>query len=122
MIQNETLVKVADNTGAKTAKVIRILKWSNAKSAGVGDMVVVAIKTANAWGIVGKWEVSWAVVVRTKKEIARKDGSYIRFEDNAVALIEKNKTPKGKRIFGPVAREVREKWFAPIASMAEDII
>ncbi len=122
MIQNETLVRVADNTGAKTAKVIRILKGSNAKSATVGDMVVVAIKSANAWGMVNKWDVSWAVVVRTRKEIPRKDGTYLRFEDNAVALIEKNKTPKWKRIFGPVARELREKWFAHVATMAEDII
>jgi len=122
MIQNETLVRVVDNTGAKTAKVIRILKGSNAKYATVWDMVVVAIKSANAGGMVSKWDVSWAVVVRTRREIPRKDWTYLRFEDNAVALIEKNKNPKWKRIFGPVARELREKGFANVATMAEDII
>jgi len=116
------MVKVADNTGAKTAKVIRILKGSNAKTATVGDMVVVSIKSATPGGVVAKGDVVWGVVVRTRKEIPRKDGTYIRFEDNAIALIEKNRAPKGKRIFGPVAREVREKGFSQLASMAEDII
>jgi large subunit ribosomal protein L14 len=113
MIQNESVVIVADNTGAKKAKVIRILKGSNARSATVGDLVVVAIKSASSTSSVPKGKVSWAVIVRTKKELARPDGTYIRFADNAVVLVAKDQKDEvksvGKRVFGPVAKELREK-------------
>ena len=122
MIQNESKVKIIDNTWAKTAKVIRILKWSFTNFATVGDRVVVAIKSAIPGWQVAKWDVSWAVVCRTRKEIKRMDGTYIRFEDNAVALIDKDLKPKGKRIFWPVAKELRTKWFKSIANIAEEVI
>ena len=122
MIGQESSVIVADNTWAKTAKVIRVLKWSSARFATVGDRVVVAIKTASASGSIEKWSVQWWVVVRVRKEVPRKDGTYIRFDDNAIALINKNHEPLGKRIFGPVARELREKSFKRIATMAEEIV
>ncbi len=122
MIQQESNVIVADNTGAKTAQVIRVLKWSTGKIATVGDIVVVAIKSATPAGQVAKASVQWGVVVRTRKEIRRPDGTYIRFDDNAIALIGKNKEPIGKRVFGPVAKELREKWFRTVAVMAEEII
>lgn len=122
MIQQESNVIVADNTGAKTAQVIRVLKWSTWKIATVGDIVVVAIKSATPSGQIAKASVQWWVVVRTRKEIRRPDGTYIRFDDNAIALIGKNKEPLGKRVFGPVAKELREKWFKTVAVMAEEII
>jgi large subunit ribosomal protein L14 len=122
MIAQESRVIVADNSGAKTAKVIRVLKGSNGKTATVGDRVVVAIKTSSSSGSIEKGSVQWGVVVRVRKEIPRKDGTYIRFDDNAIALINKNHEPLGKRIFGPVAREVREKSFKRIATMAEEIV
>lgn len=121
MLQTESMVVVADNSGAKTAKVIRILKGSTCKTATVGDKVVVAIRTAAPGGQIEKGSVSRAVVVRVKKEITRDDGTYIRFEDNAVALINKSEEPIGKRIFGPVAREVRAVY-KKLANMAEEII
>lgn len=122
MIQQESNVIVADNTGAKTAQVIRVLKWSMGKKVTVGDIVVVAIKSAVPSGQVAKASVQWWVIVRTRKEIKRADGSYVRFTDNAIALIGKNKEPLGKRIFGPVAKEIREKWFKTLAVIAEEII
>lgn len=126
MIQNESSVIVADNTGAKKAKVIRILKGSFSRSATVGDKVVVSIKEAGATAAVQKGKVSWAVVVRTVKEIARPDGTYVRFSDNAVVLVAKDQKdeikPIGKRVFGPVARELRQKGYKEIASMAEEVI
>ena len=122
MLQQESRLKVADNTGAKVAKVIRVLKWSRARFARIWDKVVVAIKTASASGQIDKWSVQWWVVVRVVKEIARKDGTYIRFLDNAIALIDKTWNPLGKRIFGPVAKEVRLKWFKSLATMAEEIV
>lgn len=122
MIQQESNVIVADNTGAKTAQVIRVLKWSTGKIAWVGDIVVVAIKSATPSWQVAKASVQWGVVVRTRKEIRRPDGTYIRFDDNAIALIWKNKEPLGKRVFWPVARELREKGFRTVAVMAEEII
>lgn len=122
MIQQESKVIVADNTWAKVAKVIRVLKWSRARFARIWDKVVVAIKTASASGQIDKWSVQWWVVVRVVKEIARKDGTYIRFLDNAIALIDKSWNPLGKRIFGPVAKEVRLKWFKSLATMAEEIV
>lgn len=109
MIQNESVVMVADNTGATRAKVIRVLKGSRARFATVGDIVVVAIKSASPTGQIEKASVQWGVVVRVKKELARPDGTYIRFDDNAIAIITKDKDPRGKRIFGPVARELRTK-------------
>jgi len=122
MIQQESNVIVADNTGAKTAQVIRVLKWSTWKIATVGDIVVVAIKSATPSGQIAKASVQWWVVVRTRKEIRRPDGTYVRFDDNAIALVGKNKEPLGKRVFGPVARELREKWFKAVAVMAEEIV
>lgn len=122
MIQQESKVIVADNTGAKTAKVIRVLKWSTGKKATIGDIVVVAIKSATPSAQATKASVQRGVVVRTRKEIRRPDGTYVRFQDNAIALIGKNKEPLGKRIFWPVARELREKWFRTVAVMAEEII
>lgn len=122
MIQQESMVKVVDNTGARSWKVIRVLKWSNARFATIGDIVVIAIKSATPGGQIEKWDVAWWVVVRTRKEIWRRDGSYIRFEDNAVAIIDKQKAPRGKRIFWPVAMELRDKGFAAVAKLAEEII
>lgn len=122
MIQNESLVKVVDNTGAITAKVIRVLKWSNARYAYLWDRVVLAVKSARPWEQVKKWDIVKWVLVRSKKETRRKDGSYIRFEDNAVVLINNDWNPRGKRIFWPIAREVREKWYLQIAKLAEEVI
>lgn len=122
MIQQESNVVVADNTWAKTAQVIRVLKWSTGKIAWIGDIVVVAIKSATPSGQVAKASVQRWVVVRTRKEIRRPDGTYIRFDDNAIALIWKNKEPLGKRVFGPVAKELRERGFRAVAVMAEEIV
>jgi large subunit ribosomal protein L14 len=122
MIGQESGVLVADNTGAKTAKVIRVLKGSNARFATVGDRVVVAIKTSSPTGSIEKGSVQRGVVVRVRKEVKRNDGTYIRFDDNAIALINKSHEPLGKRIFGPVARELRSKGFKRLATMAEEIV
>ncbi len=126
MLQNESEVLVADNTGAKRAKIFRILKGSNAKSASIWDRVVVAIKEASPTGSVKKWEVSQAVIVRVAKEIRRPDGSYIRFGDNAVVLLSKNDkgevAPIGKRVFGPVARELKNLGYRVITNMAEEVV
>lgn len=122
MIQNESVVNVVDNTWAKLWKVIRVLKWSNARFATIGDIVVIAILDAAKGGQFDKGDVAWAVVVRTTKEMRRSDGTYVRFEDNAVAIIDKEKNPKGKRIFWPVAKELRTKGFRPVANLAEEII
>lgn len=126
MLKVESVVTVADNTWAKKAKIIRILKWSTGSTATVGDSVVVAIKTAMPNGNVKKWQVIKALVVRTKKEVARKDGTYIRFGDNAVILMTKNekgeRNPVWKRIFGPVARELRDLWYKNITNMAEEVL
>jgi LSU ribosomal protein L14P len=121
-----SFVNVADNTGAKEALIIKVLKGSGKKggrvSATVGDVVVVSIKKAAPNAPVKKGEVHKAVVVRTRKEIRRKDGSYIRFGDNAVVLINQAGEPKGTRIFGPVARELRDKGFARIVSLAPEVL
>ena len=126
MLKVESVVTVADNTWAKKAKIIRILKWSTGSTATVGDSVVVAIKAAMPNGNVKKWQVIKALVVRTKKEVARKDGTYIRFGDNAVILMTKNekweRNPVWKRIFGPVARELRDLWYKNITNMAEEVL
>ena len=121
MIQHETKVLVVDNSGAKEALVFGIIK-GNSKSATVGDVVNVAIKKVLPNGNLKKWDTSRAVIVRTVKEIRRKDGTYLRFGDNAVALISKEGKPLWKRIFWPVARELREKWFKDLASLADEVI
>ncbi len=122
MIQQESRLKVADNTGAKELLVIRALGGSTRRYAGVGDIIVCAVKDATTGGVVKKGDVVKAVVVRTKKSIRRKDGSYIRFDDNAAVIIKEDNTPKGTRIFGPVARELREKQFMKIVSLAPEVL
>ena len=122
MLQTESEVIVADNTGAKLWQIIRILKGSSARKAGVGDRVVIAIKSVSTTSTFKKWDVARAVIVRTKKGVSRKDGSYLKFADNAVAIINKDNEPVGKRIFGPVARELRETGFKDVATLAEEVI
>jgi len=122
MIQNESLVTIIDNTWALKAKVIRVLVGHLGKSATVWDKVVLAIKQSRPDASVKSWEVAKWVVVRTTKEIRRKDGSFIRFGDNAVVLIKSDNSPVGKRIFWPIAREVKEKWFFQVAKLAEEVI
>ena len=122
MIQQETRCKVADNTGAKEVLCIRVLGGSARRYAGVGDMIVGSVKDALPGGAVKKGEVVLAVVVRTAKERRRPDGSYIRFDDNAVVIINEQKNPRGTRIFGPVARELREKRFMKIISLAPEVL
>ncbi|HZU12015.1 MAG TPA: 50S ribosomal protein L14 [Chloroflexota bacterium] len=123
MIQNESRLRVADNTGAKEISVIRVVKGSNAKYGGVGDIVVAAVKQANPGGAVKKGDVVRAVVVRTAKEYHRPDGSTIKFDDNAAVILMTNQNnPRGTRIFGPVARELREKNFMKIVSLAPEVL
>ena len=122
MVQVETRLKVADNTGAKELLCIRVLGGSVRRYAGVGDIIVASVKDATPGGVVKKGDVVKAVVVRTVKEIRRKDGSYIRFDDNAAVIIKEDKNPKGTRIFGPVARELREKQFMKIISLAPEVL
>ncbi len=122
MLQQESRCGVADNSGAKEILVIRVLGGSGKRYASIGDKVVVSIKSAIPSGNVKKGTVSKAVVVRTKKEIRRKDGSYIRFDDNAVVLLNNQDEPRGTRIFGPVARELREKQFMKIVSLAPEVL
>jgi len=122
MIQQETRMTVADNTGAKQVLCIRVLGGSGRKVASLGDIIVVTVKQASPGSMVKKGDKSKAVVVRTRKEIRRKDGSYIRFDDNAAVLIDENFEPIGTRIFGPVARELREKNYMKIISMAPEVL
>ena len=122
MIQQETKLNVADNTGAKEVLCIRVLGGTRRKYARIGDIIVVTIKKVIPGGELKKGVISKAVIVRAKKEIRRKDGSYIRFDDNAAVLIDDNKEPKGTRVFGPVARELREKRFMKILSLAPEVI
>ena len=122
MIQQESMVKVADNSGAKTALVIRVLGGTRRRYAGLGDIVVVAVKNALPNGTVKKSDVAKAVVVRTVKETRRKDGSYIRFDENAVVIINDNGEPRATRIFGPVARELRETRYMKIVSLAPEVL
>ncbi|NOY59758.1 MAG: 50S ribosomal protein L14 [Calditrichaeota bacterium] len=122
MIQESSRLNVADNTGAKKVMCIRVLGGSKRKYASVGDIIVVSVKQAIPNSPVKKGEVSKAVVVRTKKEKRRKDGSYIRFDENAAVLINDAMEPKGTRIFGPVARELREKQFMKIVSLAPEVL
>ena len=122
MVQQESRLKVADNSGAKEVRCIRVLGGTKKRYAYIGDTIVVSIKSAISSSSVKKGTVSKAVVVRTKKEIRRKDGSYVRFEDNAAVLLNDNNEPKGTRIFGPVARELREKQFMKIVSLAPEVL
>ncbi len=122
MIQQESVVKVADNSGAKRALVIRVLGGTRRRYARLGDTVVVAVKDALPNGTVKKSEVAKAVVVRTVKETRRKDGSYIRFDENAVVIINDQGEPRATRIFGPVARELREKKYMKIVSLAPEVL
>jgi large subunit ribosomal protein L14 len=122
MIQEETNLVVADNSGAKSVRCIRVLGGSDRRYAGVGEIIVVTVKTAIPGGTVKKGEVSKAVIVRTVKETRRKDGTYIKFDENAAVLINNQNEPKGTRIFGPVARELRDKQFMKIISLAPEVI
>jgi large subunit ribosomal protein L14 len=122
MIQQESMVKVADNSGAKRALVIRVLGGTRRRYAGLGDQVIVAVKDALPNGTVKKSDVARAVVVRTVKETRRKDGSYIRFDENAVVIINDTGEPRATRIFGPVARELREKRYMKIVSLAPEVL
>jgi len=122
MVQQETIVEIADNSGAKSGLVIRVLGGTGRRYASVGDMVVLAIKSSIPGGNVKKGDVAKAVIVRTKKEIRRRDGSYIRFDTNAAVIVNDQKEPRGTRIFGPVARELREKKFMKIVSLAPEVV
>ncbi|MCA9757471.1 MAG: 50S ribosomal protein L14 [Candidatus Eisenbacteria bacterium] len=122
MIQMQTMLTISDNSGARRAMCIKVLGGSKKRYGRVGDIIVVAIKDALPGANVKKGDVAQAVIVRTKKEVRRKDGSYIRFDENAAVLINKDKEPRGTRIFGPVARELREKEFMKIVSLAPEVI
>lgn len=122
MIQVQTILKAADNTGARKLMCIRVLGGSLRRYASVGDIIVASVKEATPGGVVKKGDVVKCVVVRTSKEVRRADGSYIKFDENAAVVIKDDKTPKGTRIFGPVARELREKDFMKIVSLAPEVI
>ena len=122
MIKGETILNVADNTGAKKVLCIAIVGGTEKKTATIGDIITVTVKQASPGGVVKKGEVQKAVIVRTAKEVRRKDGTYIRFDDNSAVIIDNNNEPKGTRIFGPVARELREKEFTKIVSMAPEVL
>lgn len=122
MIQAETMLNVADNSGARKLKCIKVLGGSRRRYAGVGDVIICAVQDALPGGSVKKGAVVRCVVVRTKKEIRRKDGSYIRFDDNAAVLIDASGAPKGTRVFGPVARELRDRKYLKIASLAPETL
>ena len=122
MVQQETRVNVADNSGAKQLLIIKILGGSIHKTATIGDIVVCSVKSASTGGAVKKGDVVKAVIVRTKKAVRREDGSYIKFDDNAAVIIKEDKNPRGTRIFGPVARELREKDFMKIVSLAPEVL
>lgn len=122
MIQQESRLRVADNTGAKEILCIRVMGGSKRRYAAVGDIIVATVKQAMPKGSVKKGDVVRAVVVRTKKEYGRPDGSYIRFDENAAVILDEDQSPKGTRIFGPVARELREKGFMRIVSLASEVL
>ena len=122
MLQQESRLKVADNTGAKEVLTIRVLGGTKRRYASIGDKIVVSVKSATPNGMVKKGSVSSAVVVRTTKEVRRKDGSYIRFDDNACVLLDASGEMKGTRVFGPVARELRDKKFMKIVSLAPEVL
>lgn len=122
MIQVQTMLNVADNTGAKKVMCFRVLGGSTRRYAGIGDVIVATVKEATPGGVVKKGEVVKAVVVRTKKEIRRPDGTYIRFDENAAVIIDAQSNPRGTRIFGPVARELRDKNYMKIVSLAPEVL
>jgi large subunit ribosomal protein L14 len=122
MLQQESRMKVADNSGAREVLVIKVLGGTGRRYASVGDIVVVTVKAASPGGTVKKGEVCRAVIVRTKKELRRKDGSYIKFDDNAAVMVKDDKSPVGTRIFGPVARELRDAGFMKIVSLAPEVL
>jgi large subunit ribosomal protein L14 len=122
MIQVQTLLNVADNTGAKKAMCIKVLGGSKRRYAGIGDLVVVAVKNASVKGIVKSHSIQRAVVVRTVNQIRREDGSYLKFDDNAVVIINTDGLPKGTRVFGPIARELRAKGYQKIISQAPEVL
>ena len=122
MIQQETRLKVADNSGAKELLCIRVMGGSTRRYADIGDVIVASVKDATPGGVVKKGDVVKAVVVRTVKGVHRADGSYIKFDENASVIIKEDKTPRGTRIFGPVARELREKQFMKIVSLAPEVL
>ncbi len=122
MIQQQTKLKVADNTGAKELMCIRCLGGSHRKFAGVGDIIIASVKSAIPNGVVKKGDVVKAVIVRTKKPIRRPDGSYVRFDENAAVIIRDDGNPKGTRIFGPIARELRDKDYMKILSLAPEVL
>lgn len=122
MIQQESRVKVADNTGAKELLCIRVLGGSRRRYAGIGDVIVASVKNATPGSVVKKGEIVKAVIVRTKKGAKRADGSYIKFDDNAAVILREDQNPRGTRIFGPVARELREKKYTRILSLAPEVL
>ena len=122
MIQQESKLKVADNTGAKLIQCIRVVGGTGRRYARVGDIIIVTVKKAIPGGVIKKGEISKAVIVRSKKESRRSDGSYIRFDENAAVLIDNQQEPRGTRVFGPVARELREKKFMKILSLAPEVL
>ena len=122
MVQPQTILKVADNSGAKRIMCIRILGGSFRRSGNIGDIIVASVKTATPGGTVKKGDVVKAVIVRTAKGVSRPDGSYIKFDDNAAVIIDNQKMPKGTRIFGPIARELRDKGFMKIISLAPEVL
>ena len=122
MIQQETYLKVADNTGAKEIKTIRVLGGSKRKFGNIGDVIVASVRKAQPGGTVKKGEVVKAVIVRSSRGVRRADGSYVRFDDNAAVLIKEDKNPRGTRIFGPVARELRDKDYMKILSLAPEVV
>ena len=122
MVQQQTKLKVADNTGARELMVIRCLGGSHRKFAGVGDVIIASVKSAIPTGVVKKGDVVKAVIVRTTKPIRRADGSYVRFDENAAVIIRDDGTPKGTRIFGPIARELRDKDYMKILSLAPEVL
>ncbi len=122
MIQQETRLKVADNSGAREVLTIKVLGGSGRKTANIGDVIVCTVKQATPGGVVKKGEVVKAVIVRTKSGVRRKDGSYIRFDENAAVIIRDDKSPRGTRIFGPVARELRDAQFMKIVSLAPEVL
>ena len=122
MVQMESYLKVADNTGAKEIHTIRVLGGSRRRSGNIGDVIVASVRKAAPGGTVKKGDVVKAVIVRTKRGVRREDGSYVRFDENAAVIIKEDKNPKGTRIFGPVARELREKDFMKILSLAPEVI
>ena len=122
MIQQESYLRVADNTGAKEIKAIRVLGGSKRKFGNIGDVIVASVRKAQPGGTVKKGEVVKAVIVRTTRGVRRADGSYVRFDDNAAVIIKEDKNPKGTRIFGPVARELRDKDYMKILSLAPEVL